>query len=154
MNIDAGVEMGLAHGFNKPIVLASCVGHVLESLPLAYHVSWKKCINYTASRAFSETIADIDITLLRGFERVWAHDDGKCTLCQGSYSVEQQIYWARNRGAYHVDCYLKAHDPAGHKSLCLETELVPLLREENARLEKECAELMVQNSMLRSQLAK
>jgi hypothetical protein len=145
----AGFELGAAYLLGKPIILAAAAKETFEIERLLAEVAWKLVVGADPRDAYEKATADLDVTFNRGFARVASRYDGQCVHCRGSYHVGEAIYWSKQRGAYHEDCYIQAHRPEDASSVLFNTELVAALREENARLEKENTGLMVENSMLR-----
>ena len=133
--MDAGLELGAAYSLDKPIILAVPDKKLLAKIPRFVSAAWKVVVNQNVVDAYELVTADMDVTFEKGFSIVAAGAWGRCVACQSSYHVGQSIYWSKQRGGYHEDCYVRAHRPENVSAALFNAELIQALREENARLE-------------------
>lgn len=147
-HLDVGIELGTAYASGKAVILASTSQDYLEQLPLATEIAWKMFVGSSPRDAYERATADLDLTFERGMAKIESKYDGRCTVCHASYHPGDIIYWSKPRGGMHPDCYARINDPKEISSAVFNSELVNALRSENAKLEKECLDLMTKNSLL------
>lgn len=147
------LELGLAYGTGKAIILAAPTVLDLQRAPLATELAWKMIVAPTPRDAYERVTADLDVTFERGMARIEASYEGRCVVCRSGYKIGDTIYWSKKQGAMHPDCHALVTNPDEVNSVVFNSQLVQALRHENADLERECLGLMTKNSMLEQKLA-
>lgn len=148
---DLGIEVGIAHESRIPVYVAASREEFLQSVPLLDHVIKKSVIQPTALEGFREVMADVDVTFRDRAPRLsMARQAGRCVACQSGYEANASLFWVKDLGGMHPDCFWQADiRTAGTlAAMPFNAELVAALREDNARLEAECLKLMTEKSEL------
>jgi hypothetical protein len=151
---DSCVELGLAYGIGKAVVVAAQSRWILRSLPLSTEIAWKMAVAGNAAQAYKHVMADLDVTFERGMARIEAKYGGSCVVCRSSYSAGETIYWSKPTGGMHADCHARVNAPDELSSVVFNSELVRAVRAENADLEKQLLTFQTQVSMLEQEVTK
>lgn len=132
-----GMEIGLAHGLGKRVLLGVPDYNRLERHSLVAAMASRVVIAKDFKGAYMSVMEDERYRTSDAVRIFKSKYDGHCKGCGGTYKIGDQIAWSRPMGAYHHDCHQRLTGDVN--ALAVNDELILALRTRLNELEEELA---------------